>query len=179
MITIEIVRTPDGGEAVLTPKSRIETAKRQYAAQSRELRRVADEMKRAIESTNPPADADEIEIAMNAKLAEANRLDAEILRSTEIEEKIREKCAGHIEAVEYNFRPYTDGEKQDALAEATDYSSGSPRLGTVRYHRALVMASTGLSAQDLRSFSPARAQALISEVIDRSEPDPLRLDFLS
>lgn len=179
MITLEIVKSPDGGEILLTPKSRIESAKRRYQARANELRKVADDMKRALESSNPPADADEIEEAMNAKLDEAAKLELEIEKSVEVEEKIRAKCEGKIEVVEYNFRPYTDGEKQDALAECTDYSTGSPRIDMPRYHRRLVGASTGLSEAELRSFSPARAQALISEVIDRSEPDPMRLDFLS
>lgn len=179
MITLEIVRTPDGGEIVLTPKSRIEAAKRRYTARANELRKVAADMKRAIEAKTKPANADEIEAEMNAKLEEAAKLELEIEKSAALEESIREKCSGHVESVEYSFRPYTDGEKQDALAEATDYSTGSPKIDLPRYHRALVSASTGLSESELRGFSPARAQALISEVIDRSEPDPLRLDFLS
>ena len=178
-IVLEFIKAPDGGEILLVPKARIEATKRRYEARVKELRKVVGEMDRAIAKPTNGMDIDAIKIERDAKEREAAFTEAECTRIVEQESKIRAKFEKNIEKVEYPFKPYNDGGKQDAIAECTDYSSGSPRLDVPKYQRMLVASTTGLSIESIRELSPSRAEALVSEVIDRSEPDPLRLDFLS
>lgn len=179
-IILEVLTIPSGGEIVLIPTERIEAAGRRTKAQAEELRRKADEKERAINGANPPKGAtkEELEALIKEERAQADALESETALAIEKEKSIRERFSAHVTKVEYPFRPYTDGEKQDALAEATDYSTGSPKLDIPKYHRLLVSTCCGLDAATIRSLSPARAEALTREVVERSEPDPLRLDFL-
>jgi hypothetical protein len=177
-IILDLITTPDGGELFVPSVDRVQKAKRRADAKVAELRRVAAEMQGAIDNPPKGADPEELEIERQAKLDEADAIEADILATVSANETIREKYGHSIQQATYPFRPYTDGEKTDALSEATDYSGSTPRLDPNKYHRILVAACTGLSPQEVRAMSPARAEALTREVIDRSEPDPSRLDFL-
>lgn len=177
-ITLELITTPDGGELFVPSEDRVQKAKRRAETRAAELRKVAKEMEAAIKNPPKGTDPDELKGEMEAKLEEAATVERDIEATIAANRAIREKYSENIAKVTYPFRPYTDGEKTDALSEATDYSTASPRLDPNKYHRLLVAACTGLSESDIRAMSPARAEALTREVIDRSEPDPARLDFL-
>lgn len=177
-ILLDFIVTPDGGELFVPAVSRLEAAKRRAEARASELRRVASEMAAAVESPPEGTDPDELMAAARAKAAEADAIEADVESVMAANRALREKYEAQIVPSVYEFRPYTDGEKTDALAAATDYSTGTPRLDPAKYQRLLVAASTGFSDEEIRGFSPARAEALVREVVDRSEPDPARLDFL-
>lgn len=177
-IKLELITTPDGGELFVPSQDRLDKARRRSITRIDELRKVAGEMEAA--AANPPggADPDELKAEAEKKRAEADAIESEMKAMIAANAQIREKYADAIAVVSYNFRPYTDGEKTDALSEATDFTASTPRLDPNKYHRLLVAACTGLSESEIRGMSPARAEALTREVIDRSEPDPARLDFL-
>lgn len=177
-IIIDLIITPDGGELFVPSVERVQKAKRRAETRAADLRKVAAEMEAAIKNPPKGTDPDELEAARAEKIAQADAIEADVAATVEANATIREKYKDSITSVSYPFRPYTDGEKTDALAEATDYSGSSPKLDANRYQRLLVAACTGLTETEIRGMSAARAEALIREVIDRSEPDPARLDFL-
>lgn len=177
-IILELITTPDGAELFVPSLERVEKAKKRSETRAAELRKVAGEMAAAIKNPPKGTDPEDLEEPMAEKLAEADAIERDIEATIAANKAIREKFGDKIVKVTYPFRPYTDGEKTDALSEATDFATSSPRLDPNKYHRLLVAACTGLNESDIRAMPPARAEALTREVIDRSEPDPARLDFL-
>ena len=178
MITLEIIRTAKGGEYVLVPNDRVEKVARSQRSRAAELQKKAQAIRDEL-ARNEHTEADELEAVAADCEAQAKGLLEGVESSLKITARIREIAEGKIELVEIPFTPYTDGQKQDAISQATDYSTGSPKLDVGLMNRLLVQASTGVSIADQRAWSVAKAQAVQQEVIDQSEPDPLRLDFLS
>lgn len=180
-ITLQFLTVEGGGEMFLPSIERVKAGVQRSKTRAKELEREAEE--REATAKTPPKGWGQGEIDGAIEEARVRRETAKTIvleaeRMLALNEQIRKKYSDRITEYSYDFRPYTDGERQDALAAATDYSTGEPKTDLSAFRQALVFASTGIPAEHLRGFSVARADAVIREVIDRSEPDPARLDFL-
>jgi hypothetical protein len=177
-VTLEYIEVPGGGRLYLIPEPRIEAARRRVLARISELQKTAENMERELANPTYKGDKDILKSAWLAKLSEAELLQADADAGLEQSKSLRRKYAKSIKKETYNYVPYSDGQKTDALSDATDWSSGEPKLDVGKYQRLLVAAACGFTLEEIRSKGPAEIEALIAEVIERSEPDPAKLDFL-
>jgi len=171
------IYAPEGcGEVVVASASRVKSGIERMRQGAKDARKKANDLGRA---KPKPEDVKAVKAQIDGYIAEADSLEAAAARLEDADVRLREKLSGKLTTVSIPFRPYTDGEKQDARAEATQYVDGAPRIDIDTYHRILTAACTGIGMDELRNMPPARREAITREVIERSEPDPARLDFLS
>lgn len=178
-MTLEYIEIPEGGRIYLIPQNRINAAYKRAGAKVLELEKTIANMERELENPNNKGDKDILRSELEKKRLESQETAAMAAKGLTMSEELRAKYADSIKSKTYNFAPYTDGAKQDALSAATSYDTGEPKIDLGKYNRLLVAAAIPeMTVEVLRNSPATEVEALIAEVIELSEPDPLKLDFL-
>jgi hypothetical protein len=178
-IVLEFIEI-DGARAVLTPLARVRSAHTRNMRDAAEIRRRAEALEASSKMEKYSEDERKAKAEESAFLTkEADRIQEAANMFLERSEALRQDLGDKISEKRYPFRQYSDGEKQDALIECTTYESGEPRFNEARFRRLLTAAACGMSETELRGLPANEAEALILEALERSEPDPARMDFLS
>lgn len=162
IVKFTIVRNEAGGEAVAGPDHRVKaavTAFKQKAAECEaQAKKLTGDSKK--EQTT---------------LAEGYHSMAK--ESQEIYDRLKNSEGAEEFSIE--IKPYTKGQQIEARRQATTIGDGEKTLfDNDTYSIHLVMASTGRPEAEVLDWSPGKFNAVLSEAIETSEPDPRRLSFL-
>lgn len=153
-ISIDVIRTEDGGVLVIPSETRVTAIAASFTQQADLALSAGDE-------------GAATELRAQGQVAEAAA------------QEIRERFGAHIETIEFPARPYTHQEKKIARSKATSWAASTPTIDHEDYMDRLAAISLGWDLEKFGELPPSVAEALRSEIIERCEPDPRKLDFLS
>ncbi len=178
LIRIEVIKVPGCAPAVLPSEMRVAAGVKRMRDKLRLAREDIHSLKESAKQQQLEDDEDTRAETIE-KVKDTDRIEALIERTVAGNAELRKMHAGNVQALSFLYYGYNFGDKVDARAKATTYDhAGNPSFDITVFQMALTCAALQMSEADLRAQPPAVAEALVSECLERSEPDPSRLDFL-
>jgi hypothetical protein len=149
-IDLEVIEHPGGALTVLLPAWRVKAS--------------VEAMRKQAETTT---DATE-----RARMIEnAESID-------QYQSEIRDRYSDRIQVRSYEIKPYTYGGKLEAKRRSTTWENGQSRFDEDVFRAEIVALGLGKSYDEVLSMAPTLIPCLYSEIVERSEPEPSKLDFL-
>jgi len=149
-IELEVIDHPGGGSTVLVPEWRV---------------------KASIQALRKQAESASLEEERKLLITNAESIEA-------YQADIRAKFAEKIVVRSYEAKPYTRRAKLDAKRKATSWVDGASRFDEDLYVTEIVAWCLGKDPKEVDDMDPSIVPALYTEIRERSEPDPSKLDFL-
>lgn len=159
-IILDVIDVPNGQVAVIPSIDRVNAS---CATMERRVEELLDKK------------GTEEELAENKR--QIDYLRREIAETRRLDQVLRTQY--DVRQLSFESRGYTSGIEKKSKIAATTYVDGRARFDRVQYEDLLVCHALDKEMNWLDEQPPAVVAALRNEVVDKGQPDPARLAFLS